>query len=106
MKKVEVNDENFKQEVLDGKGPVMAEFYATWCGHCQQLKPTIEELAGTYSDKIKFCLVDIDQSPRYADEMGVSGTPTMFFFKNGKVVKKLVGEQQKSVIESALKEII
>ena len=105
MEKIEVDDLNFKQEVLQEKQPLMVEFYATWCKHCKALEQTINDLYKKYGDKVKFVLVDVDKTPHYADVMAVQATPTLFFYKDGKGVKKIVGPRTKDMIENTLKEI-
>ena len=104
--KVEVDDLNFKQEVLEEKGPMLVEFYATWCKHCKALEPIINELHKEYGDKVKFALADVDKTTHYSDVMHVQAMPTLFFFKEGKEIKKIVGPRTKDMIENALKELI
>ncbi len=105
MNKIEVDDLNFKQEVLEEKKPMMIEFYATWCKHCKDLEPVINDLYKKYGDKVKFVLVDTDKTPHYADIMAVKATPTLFFYKDGKGVKKIVGPRTKDMIEEVLKSL-
>ena len=105
MEKVMVDDLNFKEEVLNEKAPMMIEFYATWCNHCKALEPTINDLYKKYGDKVKFCLADIDKTPHYSEMMGVNAMPTLFFYKDGKGVKKIVGPRTKEIIEVVLKAI-
>ena len=69
MNKIEVDDLNFKQEVLEEKKPMMIEFYATWCKHCKDLEPIINDLCKKYGDKVKFVLVDTDKSQVNASTM-------------------------------------
>ncbi|MCR5504105.1 MAG: thioredoxin [Elusimicrobiaceae bacterium] len=103
MENIEIDDLNFKQEVLEEKKPMMVEFYATWCQHCKALEPTIKELHKKYGDKIKFALVDIDKTPHYADILEVKAIPTLFFYKDGKMLKKIPGPRTKEMIEETLK---
>ena len=104
--KVEVDDLNFKQEVLEEKGPMLVEFYATWCKHCKALEPIINEVYEKYGDKVKFALADVDETTHYSDVMHVQAMPTLFFYKGGKEIKKIVGPRTKDMIENALKELI
>ncbi|MBQ2312814.1 MAG: thioredoxin [Elusimicrobiaceae bacterium] len=106
MEKVIVDDLNFKDEVLKETMPLMVEFYATWCQHCKNLEPIINDLHKKYGDKVKFVMVDIDEAPHYTNEMSVKTTPTLFFYKDGKGVKKIVGPRTKDMIENTLKSII
>ena len=104
--KIEVDDLNFKEEVLTETTPLMVEFYATWCKHCKALESIINDLYKKYGDKVKFVMVDTDKTPHYADVMAVKATPTLFFYKDGKGVKKIVGPRTKDIVENALKSII
>ena len=106
MEKVIVDDLNFKEEVLQETMPLMVEFQATWCQHCKNLEPIINDLHKKYGDKVKFVIVDIDETPHYTEVMAVTTTPTLFFYKDGKGVKKIVGPRTKDMIENALKAII
>lgn len=106
MEKVIVDDLNFREEVLKETMPLMVEFYATWCQHCKNLEPIINDLHKKYGDKVKFVMVDIDEAPHYTNEMSVKTTPTLFFYKDGKGVKKIVGPRTKDMIENTLKSII
>jgi thioredoxin 1 len=101
-----VTDENFKKEVLQHKEPVMAEFFAVWCPHCQRMKPIIEELAKEYAGKVKICAVDVERSAKASSDFGIEGTPTMFFFKNQKREQKLIGEQSIQNLRDALDALI
>ena len=106
MEKIIVDDLNFREEVLKETMPLMVEFYATWCQHCKNLEPIINDLHKKYGDKVKFVMVDIDEAPHYTNEMSVKTTPTLFFYKDGKGVKKIVGPRTKDMIENTLKSII
>lgn len=105
-KPILVTDETFEAEVKGHNGPVMAEFFATWCGHCTRLQPVIEEIAKEYGNKVKVCKVDVDQSPKACDMYNISGTPTILFFKTKTDYKKIVGEQPKETIIKQLEEIL
>ena len=93
---IAVNDNNFKQEVLDESLPVLVDFWALWCGPCRMIGPVVEELAIEYQGKLKVCKVDVDQAPNTASEYGVMSIPTVAIFKNGKVVDKVVGAVPKA----------
>jgi len=104
--KVEVDDLNFKQEVLQEKGPMLVEFYATWCQHCKALEPIINDLYKEFGNKVKFAMVDVDKATHYSDVMNVKAMPTLFFYKEGEEVKKIVGPRTKEIIENTLKAIV
>ena len=101
---MELNDSNFNAEVVDYKdGPVLVDFFAVWCGPCQMLAPTIEELGKELADKkIKVGKLDVDQSPETTQKYGVMSMPTLIIFKNGEVKETLVGVQNKEVLKEKL----
>lgn len=88
---VELTGENFKEEVLQSRIPVLVDFYADWCGPCQMAKPVLEELEKEYQGKVKFSKVNIDASPVIAGKYGVMSVPTVVFFKEGKEASRQVG---------------
>ena len=92
---------NFDTDVLGSDIPVVVDFFATWCGPCRMMAPAIEELAEEYAGK-----VNVDENSDIAVRYGVMSIPTIILFKNGEVVKKSVGLQDKEVLESAIKEML
>ena len=91
MKPVAVSESRFPQEVLLSDEPVAVDFFAEWCGPCKALAPMLEKLSDQYAGRVKVVKVDIDQEPGLAARFGVRGVPTMFFFRDGKVVDQVVG---------------
>ena len=88
---VSATDATFAREVLDFHGPVLVEFYSPYCVHCQRLAPVLEELASAYAGRVKFVLVNIDLNRMTQSHYGVNGTPTLIFFKKGRLVDRAVG---------------
>lgn len=88
---IQVNDENFEQEVLKSEVPVLVDFAAEWCGPCKRLAPLIEELAGDFNGKAKIARVDVDESKESASNFNIMSVPTVIFFKEGKQVDQVVG---------------
>ena len=93
MKDKIITDATFKQ-AEDSKNPRFIEFFAAWCPHCQHMMPIIAGLEKDYKGEVDFFLVDVDQSPAACEKYGVTGMPTMFFFKKGSArhEDKLAGE--------------
>lgn len=83
------DNKNFSQEVLNSKGLILVDFFATWCGPCQALAPVIEDLAKKYEGKAKIGKLNIEESMELAQQYGVMSIPALIFFKNGKEVKRL-----------------
>lgn len=88
---VDVSDQNFDSEVIRSTLPVVVDLWAPWCRPCLMVAPVIEKLAGKYSDKVKFCRVNVDENPKTAARYGVMSIPTLMFFKDGKVVDTAIG---------------
>lgn len=97
-----VNDDNFKQEVLGSKSPVLVDFWAEWCGPCKMIAPVIEEIAEEYKDKLKVCKVNVEESPKTSSEYGIMNIPTLIIFKEGEVVDKVTGTVPKKDIISKI----
>ena len=91
-----IGDADFQKEVLQSSIPVLVDFWATWCGPCQALAPTLEEIADDYQGKIKVVKIDIDQNPESAAQYNVRSIPTLLIFKNGNVEDSKIGLQSKS----------
>ncbi|MBO4289817.1 MAG: thioredoxin [Lachnospiraceae bacterium] len=101
-----MNTQEFKNVVVEGKGPVIVDFFATWCGPCKILAPYIEELAADYDGKITVGKVDIDQNLELATALKIAAGPTVMFFKDGKVAETFVGVQPMSVLRDAAEKLL
>ena len=95
---VEITDANFQELVLNSDKPVLVDFWATWCGPCRAIAPVIEELHAELEDKAVIGKVNVDENSDTPLNYGVRNIPTLLVFKNGEVVDKVVGNQQKSKI--------
>ena len=100
MAEVILTESNFEQEVLQSEIPVLVDFWATWCGPCRMLAPTIEKIAEEQEGKIKVGKIDVDEEPELAARYGIASIPTLMVFKSGVVVKASVGVQPKAAIEA------
>ena len=89
-----IDKTSFQKEVLDYKGTVMVDFYATWCGPCKMTGPIIEELA-TEKNDVKFVKVDVDQNQELSSQYNVFSIPTFIVFKDGQPVNQFVGAMSK-----------
>ena len=97
MEEVKVTGSTFKAEVLDSDKPVIADFYADWCGPCKMLSPVLSEIAKENPD-IKICKINVDDEPDLASQFGVMSIPFVACFKNGNLYKSSVGFQTKEAI--------
>ena len=82
---------NFKDEVLKSEIPVLVDFWASWCGPCKMLAPTVAQIAEEYSGKIKVGKVNVDEEESLSREYGIVSIPTVILFKNGKPEKTSIG---------------
>ncbi|MFO0827812.1 MAG: thioredoxin [Phycisphaerales bacterium] len=99
---LEFTDANFETEAMQSAAPVLIDFWAEWCGPCRMLGPTIDQLATEFHGKAKIGKVDIDNNHKLAFKFGIQSIPTVVLLKNGQVVKKWVGIQQKNVLADAI----
>jgi len=98
-----VTTKNFQSEVVEFKGKVLVDFWATWCGPCQMLAPIIDEIAAEASpDKVKIVKVDVDQESELTAQYQVVSIPTVLIFDHGQKIASLVGFRQKQEYLQAL----
>ena len=93
---------NFEDEVLKSEIPVLVDFWASWCGPCKMLAPTVAQIAEEYSGKIKVGKVNVDEEESLSREYGIVSIPTVILFKNGKPEKSSIGLVPKETLVSML----
>lgn len=98
-----INTSQFRGDVENGKGIVVVDFFATWCGPCKMLTPVFESLGEEMRNEARFVKVDIDESLEIAQKFNISTVPTMMIFKDGKAVESLVGFMPKEKIKAKVK---
>lgn len=94
---INITSENFQSEVTESEKPVLLDFWATWCGPCRMIAPTVEEIAAERPD-IKVGKVNVDEQTELASAFGIVSIPTLVALKNGKVTQQLVGVRPKDDI--------
>jgi thioredoxin len=99
-------DSNFKKDVLDSNVPVLVDFWAEWCGPCRMVAPVLDELAKEYEGKIRIAKVNVDENQQVSMDFHIRSIPTLLFFKNGQMVKQLVGAHPKAKLVSEIQEVI
>ncbi len=88
---IEANEQSFEQEVTQAGVPMLVDFYAPWCGPCKMLAPVLDKLAQEFAGRAKVVKVNVDDAPGLAAEFGITGVPTMMFFKGSLLVDRVVG---------------
>jgi len=99
-----INEEDWDQEVMQATGLVLVDFFAPWCGPCRALTPLLERLVASNGDKFKLLKLNTDDSVGIATQYQIASLPTMLFFKDGTVVKTLIGLQSEAAIQKVIDE--
>ncbi|MFB6353104.1 MAG: thioredoxin [Halobacteriales archaeon] len=99
---VHVNSKAELDELAANNQVVVADFYADWCGPCKMLEPTVKEIA--QNTQAAVAKVDVDALPGLAQQMQVQGVPTVYLFADGEPVKRMVGVQDYSTLESLVQQ--
>ncbi|HVO38184.1 MAG TPA: thioredoxin [Spirochaetia bacterium] len=106
MAEVVVTKTNFNDEVIGSKVPVVADFWAEWCGPCKMIAPVLKDLAAEYKDKLKVAKIDVDAEPELAMQFNIVSIPTLLFFNGGQVVKQQIGAVPRPALEKLIREIV
>lgn len=99
---LEISDQTFDQEVINSATPVLIDFWAPWCGPCKAIAPVVEEVAGTYSGRLKVVKMNVDDNPQTPSRYGVRGIPNLILFKRGQVAEQIVGAVPKAHLVRAI----
>ncbi len=106
MAEIRLTKDNFEEEVLRSKTPVLVDFWAVWCGPCRMLAPAVDELARDYEGRVKVGKVNVDEEEALALRYRIASIPTLMIFQNGQPVQTLIGVRPKSEIERVLNALV
>ena len=101
MSAVNINQKNFREEVMNSERPVLLDFWAPWCGPCRRVVPIVEEIARERAD-VKVGKINVEEEPELAMEFGVMSIPTLMVMENGKIVNRAQGARPKQAILAML----
>ncbi|HHT98304.1 MAG TPA: thioredoxin [Clostridiales bacterium] len=96
METIKITNNNFEEEVLNSKEPVLLDFWAAWCGPCKMVAPILDEVAKEVSGKAKIGKINIDEESQLASQFRVMSIPTFMVIKDGKVAATSVGMKGKN----------
>ena len=97
MSAININKNNFQNEVLNSDKTVLLDFWASWCAPCRMVAPIVEEIAGERGD-IKVGKINVDEDPELANKFSIMSIPTLVVMKNGKIVQQVSGARPKNAI--------
>lgn len=99
-----LTDDTFKTEVLEGKGLILVDFWATWCGPCLAVAPVLEQLAVEFAGKARITKIDVDQNQDTPVTYNIRSIPSILFFKDGRHVDTVVGSVPKPVLAGKIQQ--
>ncbi len=97
MSAININKNNFENEVLNSDKTVLLDFWASWCAPCRRVVPIVEEIADERRD-IKVGKINVDEEPELANKFSIMSIPTLVVMKNGKIVRQVSGARPKNAI--------
>ncbi|HEY9831356.1 MAG TPA: thioredoxin [Stenomitos sp.] len=99
---ITITDSEFETEVLKAEQPVLVYLWASWCGPCRLVSPSVDWVADTYSDRLKVFKMEVDPNPDTVKKYQVEGVPTLIIFKNGEIAQSHEGAMSKQKLVSLI----
>ena len=97
-----ISDATFESDVLQSDKPVLVDYWAEWCGPCKMIAPILDEVAGSYGDKLQIAKMNVDENREIPAKLGIRGIPTLMLFKNGELAATKVGAMSKAQLTAFL----
>jgi thioredoxin 1 len=97
-----VTDQSFGADVLSSDKPVLVDYWAEWCGPCKMIAPVLDELSKTYEGRLQIAKLTVDENREVPAQHGIRGIPTLQLWKNGELVRSLVGAKPKAELAAFL----
>ncbi|HWQ69404.1 MAG TPA: thioredoxin [Patescibacteria group bacterium] len=103
-KVVQITDSDFDAQVIKGKGLILVDFWAEWCGPCRMVGPILDELATEYEGQVTIAKLNVDENRQSSARFGIRSIPTILFFKDGAQVEQIIGALPKSAIKAKVQQ--
>ena len=101
-KVLELNVNDFDQEVMSSDRLVVVDFWAQWCGPCKILSPIMDNLSETFENKVKIAKVNVDEQPELTTRFKIMSLPTILFFKDGEIIEKIAGMRNEADLQKTI----
>ncbi|MBZ0169348.1 thioredoxin [Candidatus Methylomirabilis lanthanidiphila] len=101
---VQITDHDFDKQVIQGKGLILVDFWAEWCGPCRMVAPILDELAEEYGEQVTIAKLNVDENRESAARFGIRSIPTILVFKDGAQVEQIVGALPKSALKAKVQQ--
>lgn len=102
MSVITITNENYSEEVEKSEKPVLLDFWAGWCGPCRMMSPIVDEIAEEVGEKAKVGKVNVEEEAYLASQFQIVNIPTLIIMRNGRIVNKYVGVQDKETLINEL----
>jgi thioredoxin 1 len=103
---IDVNEENFEEEIVYSDVPVVVDFWAKWCKPCLAFAPTLKKLSKKYKDQIRFLKCDVAKNKALTDLFNVKSIPTLLFFHEGELQDRMIGNYDTEKLEEKLRNLM